>query len=143
MTIIKHIQKRYTVKKSFPIYTTCGYKIFMDQTDDKKYYAFFVYNTFGIAIDLTSKTSMYHTFDASFCFHQTSVPVCVVGSRVYFNHPSFFILAWGNGKSVKRLWLESRGHAIEGRRVQRTDFERYFDRLSQPDQTTVRQNNWI
>ena len=101
------------------------------------------YNTFGIGISLTQCNSFYHTVDASFMNHQTSVPVCVDNDYVYFNHKSFFIFVWGNGKSDKRLWLEERGHDITGSRVSQSDFERYFELFSDTEKHHGKTNGWI
>lgn len=81
---MNHIKKRYNKNKKFPIYTTCGYKVFKSSDPEFQYLAFFLYNTFGIAISLTEFDSFYHTFDASFMSHQTSVPVCVHNDYVFF-----------------------------------------------------------
>lgn len=61
----------------------------------------------------------------------------------FFNHDSFFIFAWGNGKSEKRLWLEQRGHEITGSRVSQSDFERYFESFSNTEKNHVISNGWI
>ena len=90
---MNHIKKRYNKNKKFPIYTTCGYKVFKSSYQKYHYYAYFLYNTFGIGISLTEYDSFYHTFDASFMNHQTSVPLCVDNNFVYFNQDSFFIFA--------------------------------------------------
>ena len=140
---MNHIKKRYNKNKKFPIYTTCGYKVFKSSHLRLQYYAYFLYNSFGIGISLTECDSFYHTFDASFMNHQTSVPVCVDNDYVYFNHESFFTFAWGNGKSDKRLWLEERGHVITGSRVSQSDFERYFESFSDTDKNHVKTNGWI
>ena len=140
---MNHMKKRYIENKKFSIYTTCGYKVFKSSHLELQYYAYFLYNTFGIGISLTERDSFYHTFDASFMNHQTSVPVCVDNDYVYFNHESFFIFAWRNGKSDKRLWLEERGHEIRGSRVSQSDFERYFESFSDSDQIHVTTNRWI
>ena len=143
MLMFRHIKKRYDRKKQFPIYTTCGYTVFKDDNAEIRYYAFFLYNSLGIGISLTKWPQMYHTFDASFTRHQTSVPICVDDDYVYFNHPSFFIFAWGNGKCAKRLWLEERGHRIRNRTVARSDFEHYFALFNIRDQQAVIQNGWV
>ena len=143
MLIFRHIKKRYDRKKHFPIYTTCGYCIFKDEKNEMRYYAFFIYNSLGIGISLTKWPQMYHTFDASFTRHQTSVPICVDNNYVYFNHSSFFIFAWGNGKCAQRLWLEERGHHIRNRRVARSDFEHYFSLFNIREQQAVIGNGWI
>ena len=139
----KHIAKRYIEKGKFPVYTTCGYKVFKEKDSILNYHAYFIYNSVGVAVEISSSESMHHTFDASLFKHQTSVPICEDNKYVYFNHPSFFIFAWGNGKSAQRLWLEERGYAIESRRVQRRDFERYFNMFSQDEQEHCTQNNWL
>ena len=140
---LQHIAKRFLKKGKFPVYTTCGYKVFKNEDGILRYHAYFIYNSVAVAVCLTSTKSMYHTFDASLFKHQTSVPICQDNQYVYFNHPSFFIFAWGNGKSAQRLWLEERGYAIESRRVQRRDFERYFNMFSQNEQEHCTQNNWL
>ena len=86
---------------------------------------------------------MYHTFDASLIKHQTSVPICEDETHIYFKHPSFFIFAWGNGKSARRLWLEERGYNIHSNTVRRADFLNYFNTFSNEEQSMVLQNNWI
>ena len=143
INIFHHIRKRFYRKGLFPIYTTCGYKIFKAKDDKLKYYAYFLYIDHCLGINLTSQDSMYHTFDASFGKHLTSVPVCCDKKYVYFNHLSFFIFAWGNGKSARRLWLEERGYQIQSNHVNRSDFERYFNRFSQDEQEHVIQECWI
>ena len=62
---------------------------------------------------------------------------------IYFYHRSFFIFAWGNGKSDKRLWLEERGHHTTGSRVSQSDFERYFELFSDTEKQHVSNNRWI
>ena len=143
MLMYRHIKKRYDRKKQFPMYTTCGYCVIKDVKGKMRYYAFFLYNSLGIGISLTKWTQMYHTFDASFTRHQTSVPISVDDNYVYFNHPSFFIFAWGNGKCAKRLWLEERGHRIRNKSVGRSDFEHYFALFNIREQQAVIQNGWI
>ena len=59
-----------------------------------------------------------------------------------FNHSSFF-LAWVNGKSARRMWLEEQGFAVQNRNVRRNDFERYFKTFSNDEQGHCTQNNWI
>ena len=140
---LNHIRRRFLYKNQFPLYTTCGYRIFISENNEIKHFAFFIYNDFGIAISLTSNESMYHTFDAFLVEHQTSVPISVDNGFVYFNHPSLFIFAWGNGKSEKRLWLERRGYKIAGSIVKRNDFVRYFESFSVDEQRLVNTHNWI
>ena len=110
---------------------------------EMKYLAYFLYNDLGIGIILSSAESIYHTFDASLVTHQTSVPICADDTHVYFKHNSFFIFAWGNGKSVRRLWLEERGYDIDGNRVNITDFERYFQVFNADEQAHVLRNGWV
>ena len=138
-----HIAKRYRHKNKFPVYTTCGYKIFKAKDKNMKYHAYFIYNCALTAVCLTSTESMYHTFDASLIKHQTSVPICEDGTHVYFNHPSFFILAWGNGKSARRIWLEERGFPVQNRKIQASDFERYFNAFSNKEQAYCSKNNSV
>ena len=140
---MKHIAKRFLKRNRFPIYTTCGYKVFQSKSDIFSNYAYFIYNSIGVAVSLTSCESMYHTFDGSLTQHQTSVPISVDEENVYFNEHSFFIFAWGNGKSIRRLWLEERGYNISGDRIQATDFERYFGMFTQEEQTHVTQQGWL
>ena len=141
--MMRHLKNRFERKKQFPIYTTCGYAVFKNAQEEMEYYAYFIYNSLQIGISLTKWTQMYHTFDASFTKHQTSVPICVDEQYVYFNHPSFFIFAWGNGKSSRRLWLEERGYNIRNTRVSRSDFERYFGLFNTTEQQHVVDNAWV
>ena len=55
----------------------------------------------------------------------------------------FFILAWGNGKSARRMWLEERGYSVQHRNVRRSDFARYFNAFNHNEQAYCSQNNWI
>ena len=143
VSAFNHIGNRYRHKKKFPVYTTCGYKVFTGNDDGMKYHAYFIYNCVYVAVCLTSTNSMYHTFDASLIKHQTSVPICEDKTHVFFNHPSFFILAWGNGKSARRMWLEERGYSVQHRNVRRSDFARYFNAFNNDEQAHCSQNNWI
>ena len=110
---LHHIKKRYEKNNRFSTYTTCGYKCKFDPKDTKnikQYLAFFIYNDFNIAVTIP-EDSCYHTFDASFCQHHTSVPITLDNNYVYFNDKDLFVFAWGGGKSEKKRW------------VQRTEFE--------------------
>ena len=102
----------------------------------KCHHVYFIYNSLGIAISLHNNDSYYHTFDASYHNHQTSVPFVESDTHVSFNDDSTFIFAWGSGKSDKRVWMEERGFQCEGRVTQRqiTDF---FNTLSVYDKADM------
>ena len=81
----------------------------------KKLRAYFIYNSLSVVVEIPNDKSCYHTFDASYHNHQTSVPFVETDTHIIFNDESTFIFAWGNGKSERRQWMEDRGFVCNGR----------------------------
>ena len=104
--------------------------------------AYFIYNSLSVAVQIPSDESAYHTFDASYHNHQTSVPFVETKSHVCFQDDDTYIFAWGNGKSDRRKWMEERGFVCNGRATNAliTDF---FYRLSEEDQTHMQSRGWV
>ena len=103
--------------------------------------AYFIYNSLSVVVPILYNSSCYHTFNASYHNHQTSVPFVETEDYIYFNKYDTYIFAWGNGKSDKRQWMEERGFHSEGRATQRqiTDF---FNTLSVYDQAHMINEGW-
>ena len=145
LSILHSLKSRFTKNKRFTTYTTCGYKVYSNIEKDKgtkHHHIFFIYNSLGLAIRLSCDKSYYHTFDASFGSHQTSVPVTETDTHICFGDKSLFILAWGNGKSDKRKWMEANGFEGEGRLHNRQITE-FFNQLPNPQQTHMINMGWI
>ena len=143
--ILLHLRNKYITKKRFSTYTTCGYKVFMSQKKGdsfKKLRAYFIYNSLLVVVEIPNDKSCYHTFDASYHNHQTSVPFVETDTHIIFNDESTFIFAWGNGKSERRQWMEDRGFVCNGRATNAliTDF---FNRLSEEDQSNMQAQRWV
>ena len=118
MDVLLHLRNKYNTKKRFSTYTTCGYKVFINQSkgdSSKRLSAYFIYNSLSVVVEIPHDHSCYHTFDASYHNHQTSVPFVETDTHIYFNDDSTFIFAWGNGKSARRQWMEERGFVCHGR----------------------------
>ena len=131
--------------RRFSTYTTCGYKMYCANNIKKGMkhcHVYFIYNSLDLAVALNVEKSYYHTFDASFGSHQTSVPVMETDDYIYFNHDDLFVFAWGNGKSDQRIWMEENGYVGDGRLTTRkiTDF---FNQLPHPQQDHMINMGWI
>ena len=90
---LSHIKKRFKKNNKFSTYTTCGYKCKFTESLNKQVLAFFIYNDFQIAVSIPNDNSCYHTFNASFCHHHTSVPITHDKEKVYFSDNDLFLFA--------------------------------------------------
>ena len=113
--VLLHLKNKYVHRKRFSTYTTCGYKVFHNGCAKGRRYlrAYFVYNSLSVVVAIPEDSSCYHTFDASYHNHQTSIPFIESETHVSFNDDATFIFAWGNGKSEKksldgRAWFSMR-----------------------------------
>ena len=139
-----HLHNKYIRKKRFSTYTACGYKVLLDERQEYKNFicqAYFLYNTLLEAVQIPTEESCYHTFDASYTNHQTSVPLVENEIYVYFGHQFAFVFAWGNGKSEKRKYMEEQGFTCEGR-VTNTLITDFFNRLSTEQQDYMTSKGW-
>ena len=145
MNVLLHLKNKYSTKKRFSTFTTCGYKIFICNSEGqsfKRLRAYFIYNSLSVCVEIPHDKSCYHTFDASYNNHQTSVPFVETDTHIYFNDNSTFVFAWGNGKSARRQWMEERGFRCNGRATNAliTDF---FYRLAPEDQNHMQAQGWV
>ena len=142
----EHIKKRYMYNHNFSTYTTCGYKVLHNtalESNRKHLRAYFLCNSFNIAIAIPLKTSCYHTFDATSMHHQTTVPIIEDSTTVHFKDNDISILAWGNGKCAKRLWLEKFGINPTGRKFTQDEITSFFNSASDVTQNHMSEMGWI
>ena len=146
LRILSHLKNRFMKNKRFSTYTTCGYKFYENKNFQtkgmKRHRVYFIYNSLGVAISLNSLNSYYHTFDASFGSHQTSVPLTETKTHVIFNDTDLFVLAWGNGKSEKRIWMEENGFIGDGR-LQNRQITEFFNSLTIMQQLHMTNMGWV
>lgn len=146
-----HIKRKFEYNNRFTTMTTCGYKMLHSQhasdgmTPPKQILAYFLYKYLNVAVSIPTHRSCYHTFDGTMGVHQTTVPLTYTPSNctVKFNDKDVFIFAWGNGKSRRRLYLESQNHPIPaGRRINANDIRNFFAGASQEQRNHMRENGW-
>ena len=145
LQMLLHLRNRFMKNKRFTTYTTIGYKFYHSDKSiigTKRHHVYFIYNSLGVAISLNDKKSYYHTFDASFGSHQTSVPITETNTHVIFNDNDFFVLAWGNGKSDKRIWMEENGFNSNGRLHNKNIID-FFNQLPNQEQLHMINMGWI
>lgn len=142
----KHLVKLSTasVNGTFSSYTTCGYNIFFEpENKKKKALTPFYYADANVAVEIPKNKVCYHTFGGYMHSHQTVFPITYDDEYVYFNDPDLFALAWGNGKSEKRIYLENRGAPIVGRNVASTDISTYFGNATEDEKNEIRGLGWM
>ena len=142
----QHLQRRFLKNNNFSTYTTCGYKVLQkfDFNDEKNHLrAFFLYNSLGIAIEIPHKQSCYHTFDATSCTHQTTIPILEEEQSISFHNENLSIFAWGNGKCAKRVFLEKHGAQPSGRQFSRQQILNFFNSSSNAIQNHMMKMNWV
>ena len=147
----EHIKRKFEYNNRFTTMTTCGYKILHSQnasdgpTPPKQILGYFLYKYLSVAVSIPTHRSCYHTFDGTMGVHQTTVPLTYTPSTstVKFNDKDVFIFAWGNGKSRRRLYLESQNHPLPaGRRINANDIRNFFAGASQEQRNHMRENGW-
>ena len=141
---LKHVRRlrKNGLSSSF---TTCGYKVFLnDKEKKKKAYVYFIYNSLGVAVLIPSHMGCYHTFGGFFGKHQTAVPVTFDGEYVRFNNDDLFVMAWGNGKSAARQYIEGQGVRFpQNHRITQRDIDNFFAGADRNEQEHLRNNNWV
>ena len=105
--------------------------------------AFFIYNDYQIAVSIPKDNSCYHTFDASFSTHHTSVPITQDNEKVYFCDEDLFLFAWGGGKSERRQWLKQNGYQGNELSKNSNDINTFFNSISQEQQSYITEKGWI
>ena len=77
--------------------TTCGYIVNVEDDlwggEHFEIMAFFVLSRLNSCLGL--KSNLYHFFYGYSFSHLTSIPLIVMNDRVYYNHDSVKIFAWG------------------------------------------------
>jgi len=142
----QHLQGRFLKKNNFSTYTTCGYKVLLNgdmRNHNNHLRAFFLYNSLGIAIGIPHKQSCYHTFDATSCMHQTTIPIIEDEQSIIFQNGDISIFAWGNGKCAKRLFLEE--HQVQPRssKFSRQEILNFFNSSSDAIKNHMLNMNWV
>mmetsp|Transcript_15175 Transcript_15175/g.35073 ORF Transcript_15175/g.35073 Transcript_15175/m.35073 type:complete len:767 (-) Transcript_15175:19-2319(-) len=92
----------------FAVKASCGYLCRLSGEAERKnmrLLAYFAYTQTGVAVELDANRMVYNVFDSQL-EHQTCLPLLTDGNRVYLNHVDLTILAWGCGKSARRIWYE-------------------------------------
>ena len=123
-------QASYT--RTFSSYTTCGYSLSLkNQKNLKKkvHFCYFIYLSLGIAVRIPSNRTAYHMFGGALCEHCTGVPVTYDGKYVKFNDDDLYVLAWGNGQSMTRRYMEREGWVVQGR-ITQTQIQDFFDQAT-------------
>ena len=139
---VNHIQRlsSSSFAKSFSSYTTCGYHLIFDvdnEDDKKENLCYFVYLDLGVAIKIPANKTVYHMFGGAMTQHLTAVPITFDGSFVRFYDPNMYVLAWGNGKSLTRVYIEEQtGRELEGRITQQ-DIRDFFDHATQQQRDEI------
>ena len=82
------------IEKKIATYTTCGYKMKLGKSisdADRKPRCYFIYNSINFVVAIPSVDRCYHTVDATYGEHQTSVPITEDKYNVYFDDKDLFV----------------------------------------------------
>ena len=140
---INHL-KRHSVASytgSFSSYTTCGYQVTMNdriQFSFRKFHlCFFLYLNLGIAVNIPANRTCYHMFGGALCQHLTAVPITVDHQYVRFNDKDLYVLAWGNGRSETRIYIEQQTGRDLGHRLTQQDIRDFYNVATQEQRAEV------